>query len=323
MSQDKTHSNRFTFSYGSPGRRDQQIAQPTPFSLRYGVYSIKGKRPTMEDAHTAIGEIGELLKNEYNEKQIEHLERTAFFGVFDGHCGVKASRFCSQNLHKLIIKSEYFPIDIKRAIKDAFEKLEEMILKISEKYQLSDGTTATIALIVKDELYVGNVGDSQVVLCRGNNCVTFFKPHNVRENPEEQKRIILEGGIVTDTKRLAHPGYRNCSLALSRAIGDILYKDLKFTKGHPTGLSAEPDITSIKWVPEDKFLILACDGLWDVINHQEAVNIARLSLNSNGDDPQQTSEELVKMAYMKGSTDNITVLVVVFYRNHTSHKIVI
>lgn len=89
-------------------------------------------------------------------------------------------------------------------------------------------------------------------------------------------------------------------LAVSRALGDLGFKmNLQL-------VSAEPEITQVALdVHSDSCVILACDGLWDVVSSQEACDIA-----SQYDNPQAASVALVKHAYQQGSTDNISVLVV-------------
>eukprot|EP00878_Enallax_costatus_P005039 GHUV01005299.1.p2 GENE.GHUV01005299.1~~GHUV01005299.1.p2 ORF type:complete len:122 (+),score=34.16 GHUV01005299.1:1383-1748(+) len=80
----------------------------------------------------------------------------------------------------------------------------------------------------------------------------------------------------------------------------------------PAGpLIAEPEITQYKLDSEDEFMVLGCDGLWDVLSSQRAVEVARISLKKHND-PQQCANELVAEAVGKHSSDNVTVIVVCF-----------
>jgi len=189
------------------------------------------------------------------------------------------------------------------------------------KDNLADGTTAVIALIVGDSLFIGNVGDSEAVLARGRKAEVLSVPHNVRTNKNEKERIKKAGGIVYN-ERLGHPNLNPAyfSIAVSRAIGDVMFKHEFYTDKKPSGLIAEPDIRKIVLQPEDQFLILACDGLWDVIKYQDAVDLVGKYLVDIEDNPQKVSEELVKYAYLQGSTDNITAMVIVF-SHHAPAKV--
>ena len=64
--------------------------------------------------------------------------------------------------------------------------------------------------------------------------------------------------------------------------------------------------------PSDEFLILACDGVWDVLSSECAVDIVRERLITRGVSCKEAAQELVQMAYRRGSTDNITAIVIRF-----------
>ena len=91
-----------------------------------------------------------------------------------------------------------------------------MLRKIPEKV----GCTACIALITKTEIFIANVGDSRCVLTEGTSTYDMSDDHKP-DNEEESKRITEAGGFVSDDGRV------NGELSLSRAIGDIYYKQNK------------------------------------------------------------------------------------------------
>jgi serine/threonine protein phosphatase PrpC len=102
------------------------------------------------------------------------------------------------------------------------------------------------------------------------------------------------------------------TIAVSRALGDIYWKDSKFTAGQQTGLIAEPHLNYITLERDkDEFMILACDGLWDVFSYQSACDYVTKKLKSYND-PQLASQKLVEKALEIGSTDNITCCIVTF-----------
>jgi len=89
----------------------------------------------------------------------------------------------------------------------------------------------------------------------------------------------------------------------------FFFKHKDYVKDKPSVLIAEPSLKEIPLEEEDQFLVLACDGLFDVMVHQEVVDFVLERFERNLDTT-QSSKELVEAAYEKGSTDNITVLIV-------------
>ncbi|KAF1345724.1 phosphatase 2C-like domain-containing protein [Delphinella strobiligena] len=140
-------------------------------------------------------------------------------------------------------------------------------------------------------LYTANVGDARIVLCRNGKALRLSYDHKGSDE-NEGKRIAGAGGLILNNRV-------NGVLAVTRALGDAYMKDL--VTGHPytTETVIQPDI--------DEFLILACDGLWDVCSDQEAVDLIR-----GIHDPQSASRALVDHALARFSTDNLSCMVVRF-----------
>jgi len=140
-------------------------------------------------------------------------------------------------------------------------------------------------------LYTANVGDARIVLCRNGKALRLSYDHKGSDE-NEGKRIASAGGLILNNRV-------NGVLAVTRALGDAYMKDL--VTGHPytTETVIQPDI--------DEFLILACDGLWDVCSDQEAVDLIRTT-----HDPQAASKALVEHALSRFSTDNLSCMVVRF-----------
>ncbi|KAF2156595.1 PP2C-domain-containing protein, partial [Myriangium duriaei CBS 260.36] len=140
-------------------------------------------------------------------------------------------------------------------------------------------------------LYTANVGDARIVLCRNGKALRLSYDHKGSDE-NEGKRIAGAGGLILNNRV-------NGVLAVTRALGDAYMKDL--VTGHPytTETVIQPDI--------DEFLILACDGLWDVCSDQEAVDHVR-----SVQDPQQASKMLVDHALSRFSTDNLSCMIVRF-----------
>ncbi|CAI0414906.1 unnamed protein product [Linum tenue] len=118
----------------------------------------------------------------------------------------------------------------------------------------------------------------------------------------EQKRIEASGGSVYD-------GYLNGQLNVARAIGDWHMEGLKAQEGGP--LSAEPELITTDLTEDDEFLIIGCDGIWDVFRSQNAVDFARRRLLEHND-PVLCSKDLVDEALKRKSGDNLSAVVVCF-----------
>lgn len=138
---------------------------------------------------------------------------------------------------------------------------------------------------------MANAGDCRAVLCRRGKAIELSSDHRP-SNPEEALRVRAAGGHICPD------GYLNGHLAVLRALGDHHFTDLKAPTG-PNGsmqgpLTAEPEIASHALLPEDEFILMACDGFWDVFTSQRAVERARQQLREHND-PQTCSQQLVRL----------------------------
>ena len=149
-------------------------------------------------------------------------------------------------------------------------------------------------------MHIANAGDCRAVLGKRGRAVELTRDHKPDCN-RERLRIEKLGGMVCD-------GYLNGQLSVARALGDW---HMKGAKGSACPLSAEPELRETILTEEDEFLILGCDGLWDVMSSQFAVTMARKELMAHND-PEQCSRELVREALKRNTCDNLTVVVVCF-----------
>ncbi|POS88192.1 hypothetical protein EPUL_000953 [Erysiphe pulchra] len=143
-------------------------------------------------------------------------------------------------------------------------------------------------------LYTANVGDARIILCRKGKALRLSYDHKGSDE-NEGKRVANAGGLILNNRV-------NGVLAVTRALGDNYMKDL--VTGHPytTETIIQPDT--------DEFIILACDGLWDVCSDQEAVNLVR-----EIDDPTSAAKRLVDHALSRFSTDNLSCMIVRFNKS--------
>lgn len=293
--------------------------------IKYGVHSIQNTRPEMEDAHCAkplLGATGDLSDSARSAGGgATSLGSLSFFAVFDGHGGARAAEFSGERLERILSEDrEILLSDPREALRRAFAKTEQEWHTLAIAEELMDGTTAAVVLFDKSakRCVVGNIGDSEVLLgtrrkSGEHEFVCLTEVHHLKRNPSEADRISKVGGRIWKG-RLGHPRINPMviSLSVSRAIGDVFFKDARYTHGQESGLVADPWITTVDVCGEDvveQFLVVGCDGLWDTVSYQEVSNFVFQQLRS-GVDPQLISEGLVNLASDAGSSDNITAIVV-------------
>lgn len=137
----------------------------------------------------------------------------------------------------------------------------------------ASGCTAVVALLAGRELFVANAGDSRCVVCRAGKVVEMSFDHKP-EDDIEFERIRKAGGRVTLDGRV------NGGLNLSRAIGDHGYKMNKELPAEDQMISALPDIKRITLEPEDEFMVLACDGIWNYMSNEEVVGFVKQRIDA-------------------------------------------
>nr|XP_054495279.1 integrin-linked kinase-associated serine/threonine phosphatase 2C isoform X2 [Agelaius phoeniceus] len=174
-----------------------------------------------------------------------------------------------------------------------------------------DGSTATCVLAVDNILYIANLGDSRAILCRYNEesqkhtALSLSKEHNPTQY-EERMRIQKAGGNVRDGRVLG-------VLEVSRSIGDGQYKRC--------GVISVPDIKRCQLTHNDRFILIACDGLFKVFTPEEAVNFIVSCLEDKNIQMREGRLEadaryeaacnrLASKAVQRGSADNVTVMLV-------------
>ncbi len=126
------------------------------------------------------------------------------------------------------------------------------------------GCTANVVMITKAEILCANAGDSRAVLSKKGKVKDLSVDHKP-DLPTEKRRIERANGFVEE-------GRVNGMLALSRSMGDFEYKSNTIMKAEDQIITAFPDITVEKITAESDFIICACDGIWDCLTSQEAVD---------------------------------------------------
>eukprot|EP00271_Cylindrocystis_brebissonii_P005813 TRINITY_DN1813_c0_g1_i2.p1 TRINITY_DN1813_c0_g1~~TRINITY_DN1813_c0_g1_i2.p1 ORF type:complete len:573 (-),score=160.49 TRINITY_DN1813_c0_g1_i2:1773-3491(-) len=145
------------------------------------------------------------------------------------------------------------------------------------------GCTAVVAVIRGNDLVVANAGDSRCVMSRRGKVLELSMDHKP-DLKEEKARISKAGGFIVD-------GRINGSLNLSRAIGDIEYKLNSKLDAASQMVTAYPETRSVTLEAGDEFLVLACDGVWDVMTSQQVVDFVRERLVEQESQPEPQPED--------------------------------
>jgi len=258
------------------------------------VIASKNTRKRMEDRHVVLHDLKAYLPSALQSK-VDPEEHVSYYAVFDGHAGTDAACYAASNLHELLVASSHYPSDPVQAFNDAFLTCDKDFTTSSKK----SGSTAVCALFKGDYIYLAWLGDSIATLVRDGVTVKIMDSHKPNRD-DERARVESLGGtvILWGTWRV------NGQLAVSRAIGDGEYKPF---------VSAQPDITTIARNGTEDFVIVACDGLWDTVTPEEATEVVMTYLKENqtrDGDLENLSAKLASVAKEKGSSDNITIIVI-------------
>ncbi|TMW92796.1 hypothetical protein EJD97_012557 [Solanum chilense] len=247
--------------------------------------------------------------------------RYDYFGVYDGHGGSRVANVCRDFLHRLVIQQvsegedyDEKSVDWEKVMTESFRKMDEKVNKEGAE-MATIGSTAVVAVVGMEEFVVANCGDSRAVLSRAGVAVPLSIDHKP-DRPDELDRIENSGGKVINWNGQRVLGV----LATSRSIGDMYLKPY---------VIPDPEVIVSKRNDEDEFLILASDGLWDVIPNDVACDVTRRCLNGQTFrrcDQQTKSYKrdegvkeslaaraasfLAELAIARGSRDNISVIVV-------------
>ncbi len=285
-----------------------------------------GLRENNEDNHTV--KLNSLGNNQY-------LYDINMFGVYDGHGGTVVSSFLKSELPKYFINKKIthtFPVPDKY-VKKVYNHVQEKLKKLHLKDATNSGSTCLVVLHYKINgvfhLQIFNTGDSRAIVCKNGLAIPLTKDHKPNW-PEERARI--EKINPEKKKKIYFDGYdwRIGDLSVSRAFGDL--DNLPY-------ITHEPEISNYQ-LTNDSFLVLACDGLWDVLTNQEVANfilehtkynfpndkiktsiykkekvlISDIFSDGKKVDSKQINiaEKLAKYAIAKGSFDNVTIIIVMF-----------
>ncbi|XP_010262609.1 PREDICTED: protein phosphatase 2C 37-like [Nelumbo nucifera] len=313
---------------GPSGSPAPVLVEPLVLDQRpkFGMTSVCGRRRDMEDAVA--------IHPSFCRRDGHITAGLHFFGVYDGHGCSHVAKSCKDRLH-VLVKEEFengkASREWKETMERSFSRMDKEVLvgnglscpspncrcELQTPQCDAVGSTAVVAVITPEKIVVSNCGDSRAVLCRNGKAVPLSSDHKP-DRPDELIRIQAAGGrvIYWDGPRVLGV------LAMSRAIGDNYLKPY---------VISEPEVTVTERTDEDDCLILASDGLWDVVSNETACSIVRMCLRGQPLPPlvspgnnlsdgvagessdkacSDASMLLTKLALARHSTDNVSVVVI-------------
>jgi len=276
-----------------------QVSQESSGSnikLHYGVSRVIGSREYQEDEYTCID-------------NLSNGNGSAYFAIFDGHGSDCYSAHASNNTHQLIFNSDAFRQgDYTTAILEGLKKEDDELFTKFHKTELG-GSTATVSLVVGNKLYLGNLGDSSSVLAVKEN--GYLKGYRLSKDhkptdPEEKQRIEANGGEVRGD-RVVGPF---SAINMSRAMGDFTFK-MPLNRQQGDWIASMPHLLKpITLTPDCMFMILASDGLWNVLGDKSVERV--YTLYKQGHKPAEIASQLANECGKVKHADNTTVIVVFF-----------
>lgn len=245
-------------------------------------------------------------------------KNSAYFAIYDGHGGRQCVDYVTELLHdNLLAEIQKAPSNVPDAFIRAFNTTDRNMQASGIN---TSGCTACCCLLQEEKasraIYTAHLGDARAVICRGGLAVrlTSMSDHKATD-PTETKRVIEAGGTIFNERV-------NGMLAISRAFGD---HQLKAPALPNDVVSNIPDITSTELTDQDMFVIVACDGLWDVVEDQESVNLVlegirelMALLPNTGQDSlthrrsmaEVLARMLVEEALARGTSDNVSCIMI-------------
>lgn len=267
--------------------------------------SLLGLRPSNEDEVDIVDNTGGADAS---------LKPVLYLGIYDGHGGPGISKV----LKKTIRLSQYYMHNTADDIAPSSKWNRHMIRKYKTIQQkLADtepkaktmGSTALVVIAYEHKgnrmLKVVNLGDSRAVACNHYKISQPLTRDHKPDTPDERQRIAAAGGKIEYSKR---DDPRINGLSVSRVFGDLDCEHI----------SSEPECFDYR-TDGMPFVIMGCDGLWDVMSDQDAVNFVlgcmadtKVTGNLSGKSSRNIAQRLAEHALERGSQDNVSVIILFF-----------
>ena len=231
---------------------------------------MRGSRETMEDS---------ILVRPFIRENCD------VYALLDGHGGSSTSNFGCFKISELIMKSDE---QLNPSSDQFVKKIVGDLVESLRVKDFGDGATLALAVFTGDKIVAANLGDSRVLLIGDDGKIKFSLQDHKPVFREEIDRILSVGGKIMN-------GRVDGVLAVSRCLGDFSIR----------GVCYDPDVVVRDVEKDDRWLVLCCDGVFDVVSNEDVAEIAK------------TAESAADLAYrlrntaaVRLSTDNISAIAV-------------
>jgi serine/threonine protein phosphatase PrpC/Leucine-rich repeat (LRR) protein len=254
-------------------------------SVKEALANFEGKEPRdvrslYIDCGRAVGYAEMLGLRAEMEDAIIVRQKAGIYGVFDGHSGTLAARYAAASFAPLFMEGPITPAIVLTKL----WLFQETLISANE----TSGTTMDLVFLEGSRALVAHLGDGKVAIFDDEGRLTF-------ETEEHTPTLRREFERLRDQKVAISKQRTAGILAMSRSLGD---PDVK-------GMSQVPDFHEIVLAERDRWVVIACDGLWDDIDNESA---AKTLLRSRS--PGEAARLLRDQAFSRGSEDNISVIVI-------------
>ncbi|CAF3391831.1 unnamed protein product [Rotaria sp. Silwood1] len=273
----------------------------------FGFAAMQGWRSTMEDQHKDLIPLDNHAWKSWS-----------YFAIFDGHNGVDTAKNASEQLHIHLVNTLNHMFDKKNdcvkssdgsgcssqldldqlhaAIKQTYFELDKDLRKLVKD---DSGCVCITCLISPEKIYLINIGDSRAIIISNDGHVLAHTADHTPEDPAEQERIHEAGGKISKSCIGGVLRVEN-QLAMTRVLGDFAMDK-----------HVVPPMADIVEYPRNSlasYIILACDGIWDVMTNEDVALfvVHRASKTKLADIASQLLDECLR----KRSTDNMSVYIV-------------
>jgi len=216
-------------------------------------------------------------------------DSSSLFAVFDGHGGAFSSRFAATNIQRVVCDTEAWKsrdLSAESLSSALFESLLTLDRELAAEPRMvwdgadgaedCSGATALVAMVTPDLVAVANCGDCEALLVTGDDWggAALSRPHKPTDEGEEKR--IVDAGLTVKEARV------DGILAVSRSLGDFRFKQNAQKKAEEQAVTALAEVQIHVRSAKDVLLLLACDGIWDVVSHSEAAVLLKGQLQVCG-----------------------------------------
>ncbi|EER17148.1 protein phosphatase 2C ABI1, putative [Perkinsus marinus ATCC 50983] len=287
-------------------------------SLWIGAETWKGNKPTQEDRFV----LDMKIKTPDGDPYVHGV------AVYDGHSGGACADYVVEHLGKTITQclrakptEQAFVARLKQSVREAFILTDDDFLQLASNHQMPDGTTAIIGLFWADsyhrvKLLTAHVGDSRGVLGKQDGSMSMRLTEDHKPNREDEAQWISEHGgnlaevngiwrVFTPTAVKVGDKVLQWGLAVSRSLGDLPLKRPQAV------IQAQAEVSVFDINPnEDRAVVLATDGIYDVLTDQEVISLISPLSSKPSLRPEVGARRILRRSYERLSDDNLTAVVI-------------